>query len=137
MAAQRANPNIAMTISELVIEGMLDSYEICQVLKHYVTVAMCASTMTLMIQHTIQLFLIYKTMFIKLKRLLTYQNLINKISNKLYFRLFVKIKKLQEEFIDDRTFRKNLNSLYDGFIKWWSLFSVLDYWTGLTFDLNK
>ena len=49
MAAQITNPNIAMTISEQVIEGMLDSYEFCQVLKHFVTVAMCASTTTLMI----------------------------------------------------------------------------------------
>ena len=98
MVAQRANPNIAMTISELVVEGMLDSYEICQVLKHYVTVAMCASTMTPMIYHTIQLFLIYQTMFIKLKRLLTYQNLINEISNKIYFRLFVEIQKYSGRF---------------------------------------
>ena len=42
--AQRVNPNVAIKISELVSEGMVDSYEIRKVLKHYVNVVMCAST---------------------------------------------------------------------------------------------
>ena len=39
--AQGVNPNIAITISELVSEGMVDSYEIREVLKHYANVVMC------------------------------------------------------------------------------------------------
>ena len=80
---------------------------------------LCASTTKpdpVMIEHTIQLFVIYKTMSIKLKWLLTYQkkidqqNLKMKIEaweeqdkeSKFYFRPFVKSENLPEEFIDNR-----------------------------------
>ena len=41
--AQRVNPNIAKKITELVGEGMVDSYEIRKALKHYINSVMCAS----------------------------------------------------------------------------------------------
>ena len=41
---QKVNPNIAKKISELVSEGMIDPYEVCKSLKHYVNEVMYVKT---------------------------------------------------------------------------------------------
>lgn len=42
--AQKVNPNIAIKISQLFGEGMVDAYEVRKALKHYVNEVMCANT---------------------------------------------------------------------------------------------
>lgn len=44
LMAQKINPNIAVKITELVREGMVDPYEVQKALKHYVNEILCAKT---------------------------------------------------------------------------------------------